>query len=87
MVVAPRVYAAVEGSTALAKRVLACLDVRSNDAGDLVVTKGDQVGLPVGMKPLDKCSCLFAHCIIIYSLHHRAVRLYFWAHICLVCAV
>jgi glutamine amidotransferase/cyclase len=28
--------------TKLAKRVVACLDVRSNDAGDLVVTKGDQ---------------------------------------------
>lgn len=28
--------------TGLAKRVIACLDVRSNDAGDLVVTKGDQ---------------------------------------------
>ncbi len=28
--------------TALAKRIVACLDVRSNDAGDLVVTKGDQ---------------------------------------------
>jgi glutamine amidotransferase/cyclase len=28
--------------TRLAKRVIACLDVRSNDAGDLVVTKGDQ---------------------------------------------
>jgi len=26
----------------LAKRVIACLDVRSNDNGDLVVTKGDQ---------------------------------------------
>ena len=26
----------------LAKRVIACLDVRANDAGDLVVTKGDQ---------------------------------------------
>lgn len=26
----------------LAKRVVACLDVRENDAGDLVVTKGDQ---------------------------------------------
>jgi len=25
----------------LAKRVIACLDVRSNDNGDLVVTKGD----------------------------------------------
>lgn len=28
--------------TRLAKRVIACLDVRSNEAGDLVVTKGDQ---------------------------------------------
>jgi glutamine amidotransferase/cyclase len=30
------------GPTRLAKRVIACLDVRTNDAGDLVVTKGDQ---------------------------------------------
>jgi glutamine amidotransferase/cyclase len=30
------------GRTLLAKRVIACLDVRSNDQGDLVVTKGDQ---------------------------------------------
>ncbi len=30
------------GETVLAKRIIACLDVRSNDAGDLVVTKGDQ---------------------------------------------
>lgn len=28
--------------TQLVKRVVACLDVRSNDQGDLVVTKGDQ---------------------------------------------
>jgi glutamine amidotransferase/cyclase len=28
--------------TKLAKRVIACLDVRTNDSGDLVVTKGDQ---------------------------------------------
>jgi glutamine amidotransferase/cyclase len=28
-------------SAPLAKRVIACLDVRANDAGDLVVTKGD----------------------------------------------
>ena len=28
--------------TVMANRVIACLDVRSNDAGDLVVTKGDQ---------------------------------------------
>ncbi len=26
----------------IARRIIACLDVRSNDAGDLVVTKGDQ---------------------------------------------
>jgi len=29
-------------SMRLAKRIIACLDVRANDAGDLVVTKGDQ---------------------------------------------
>ncbi len=29
-------------TTQLAKRVIACLDVRANDQGDLVVTKGDQ---------------------------------------------
>jgi imidazole glycerol-phosphate synthase len=28
--------------TQLAKRIIACLDVRANDRGDLVVTKGDQ---------------------------------------------
>ncbi len=28
--------------TRMAKRVIACLDVRANDSGDLVVTKGDQ---------------------------------------------
>ncbi len=30
------------GPTRFAKRIIACLDVRTNDAGDLVVTKGDQ---------------------------------------------
>ncbi len=29
-------------SSGLSKRIIACLDVRSNDQGDLVVTKGDQ---------------------------------------------
>lgn len=29
-------------NTRLAKRIIACLDVRTNDQGDLVVTKGDQ---------------------------------------------
>ena len=32
----------VTNKTKLAKRIIACLDVRSNDQGDLVVTKGDQ---------------------------------------------
>jgi glutamine amidotransferase/cyclase len=32
----------VADETRLAKRIIACLDVRSNDQGDLVVTKGDQ---------------------------------------------
>jgi glutamine amidotransferase/cyclase len=32
----------VKTETRLAKRIIACLDVRTNDAGDLVVTKGDQ---------------------------------------------
>ena len=31
-----------DAKTSIAKRVIACLDVRSNDTGDLVVTKGDQ---------------------------------------------
>ncbi len=34
--------------TRLAKRIIACLDVRSNDAGDLVVTKGDQYDVREG---------------------------------------
>ncbi len=32
----------LQEETRLAKRIIACLDVRTNDAGDLVVTKGDQ---------------------------------------------
>ena len=32
----------ISASTRLAKRIIACLDVRTNDRGDLVVTKGDQ---------------------------------------------
>jgi len=31
-----------DARTQIARRVIACLDVRSNDQGDLVVTKGDQ---------------------------------------------
>lgn len=34
--------AAQQPNTQLSKRVIACLDVRSNDQGDLIVTKGDQ---------------------------------------------
>jgi glutamine amidotransferase/cyclase len=34
--------------TALAKRIIACLDVRANDQGDLVVTKGDQYDVREG---------------------------------------
>nr|VFJ58245.1 MAG: glutamine amidotransferase / cyclase [Candidatus Kentron sp. FW] len=33
---------AMPTKTKLAKRIIACLDVRANDQGDLVVTKGDQ---------------------------------------------
>jgi imidazole glycerol-phosphate synthase len=32
----------VSSKTQLAKRIIACLDVRTNEVGDLVVTKGDQ---------------------------------------------
>jgi len=35
-------------TTTLAKRIIACLDVRSNDQGDLVVTKGDQYDVREG---------------------------------------
>lgn len=38
---AARSYRAA-GKGGLARRVIACLDVRANDRGDLVVTKGDQ---------------------------------------------
>jgi glutamine amidotransferase/cyclase len=38
----PSLPAQTPESTRLAKRIIACLDVRANDQGDLVVTKGDQ---------------------------------------------
>lgn len=38
----PREPEHVPARTQLAKRIIACLDVRANDHGDLVVTKGDQ---------------------------------------------
>ncbi len=37
-----RIPEVVPERTELAKRIIACLDVRANDRGDLVVTKGDQ---------------------------------------------
>lgn len=39
---APAAPVRKSGETRLAKRIVACLDVRANDQGDLVVTKGDQ---------------------------------------------
>ena len=39
---APSLPEATAAPTVLAKRIIACLDVRTNDQGDLVVTKGDQ---------------------------------------------
>lgn len=38
----PSLPAQSSHQTRLAKRIIACLDVRSNDQGDLVVTKGDR---------------------------------------------
>ncbi|KAJ6575045.1 hypothetical protein B0H19DRAFT_624633 [Mycena capillaripes] len=38
----PRVARALNPKHGLTKRIVACMDVRANDAGDLVVTKGDQ---------------------------------------------
>lgn len=38
----PQTPSAEQASEGLTRRVIACLDVRTNDQGDLVVTKGDQ---------------------------------------------
>jgi glutamine amidotransferase/cyclase len=40
--VTPRVARTPRLKHGLTKRIIACMDVRANDAGDLVVTKGDQ---------------------------------------------
>lgn len=40
--IGPAVPESVRKTTALAKRIVACMDVRENDEGRLVVTKGDQ---------------------------------------------
>jgi len=37
-----RALPVADAPTTLARRIIACLDVRTNDQGDLVVTKGDQ---------------------------------------------
>lgn len=42
LTVSSQVKPGTHSETRIAKRVIACLDVRSNDNGDLVVTKGDQ---------------------------------------------
>jgi glutamine amidotransferase/cyclase len=45
---APRALPAACAAPPLARRLIACLDVRSNDAGDLVVTKGDSYDVRPG---------------------------------------
>lgn len=42
----PPAMSPIHNPTSLAPRVIACLDVRTNDQGDLVVTKGDQYVFP-----------------------------------------
>ncbi|PYH90535.1 imidazole glycerol phosphate synthase HisHF [Aspergillus ellipticus CBS 707.79] len=39
---APQTSLSLKKSDGLTRRIIACLDVRANDSGDLVVTKGDQ---------------------------------------------
>ncbi|TMW64281.1 hypothetical protein Poli38472_012903 [Pythium oligandrum] len=60
--------AATQPPTHLSKRVIACLDVRTNDSGDLVVTKGDQYDVRETSdsgnvrnmgKPVDLCNRYF----------------------------
>jgi glutamine amidotransferase/cyclase len=38
----PRIVRPLKAKDSLTKRIIACMDVRANDEGDLVVTKGDQ---------------------------------------------
>lgn len=42
IIISPLGTRALSKKTRFAKRIIACLDVRNNDNGDLVVTKGDQ---------------------------------------------
>ncbi|RHY51895.1 hypothetical protein DYB38_005523 [Aphanomyces astaci] len=62
---APTALTHAAPTTVLRKRVIACLDVRANDAGDLVVTKGDQYDVREASndgqvrnmgKPVDLCA-------------------------------
>ncbi|KAL4092690.1 hypothetical protein PRIC1_011681 [Phytophthora ramorum] len=63
------VEAATAPRTTLSKRIIACLDVRANDQGDLVVTKGDQYDVRESAdgegnvrnmgKPVDLCKRYF----------------------------
>ncbi len=48
LVVTGRAVATQPDETAIARRIVACLDVRTNDNGDLVVTKGDQYDVREG---------------------------------------
>jgi imidazole glycerol-phosphate synthase len=63
--------AAAEAPTRLTKRVVACLDVRSNDDGDLVVTKGDQYDVREQVRPptpLSLYACARACvCVFVYG--------------------
>ncbi|KAF7320055.1 Imidazole glycerol phosphate synthase hisHF [Mycena kentingensis (nom. inval.)] len=50
----PRTSRSIDPKRGLTKRIIACMDVRANDQGDLVVTKGDQYD--VREKPADSLS-------------------------------
>ncbi|KAJ7071093.1 hypothetical protein C8F01DRAFT_974305 [Mycena amicta] len=49
---APRVPRSIDLRRGLTKRIVACMDVRANDHGDLVVTKGDQYDVREKVDPL-----------------------------------
>ncbi len=56
--------------TILRKRIIACLDVRTDDHGDLVVTKGDQVIHLENRRP--------PHCVVYVKL---MMRLHYLHHL------
>ncbi|KAG8219754.1 hypothetical protein J3R82DRAFT_726, partial [Butyriboletus roseoflavus] len=63
------------------KRIIACLDVRANDDGDLVVTKGDQYDVRERVSPSDatvvraagamNCACLTSPHFVTSPLHDQ----------------